>query len=55
MEPSRTETNVTPLRGAETSPEPRTPPRNLDAEQALLGAILLNNRAYERVSEFLRP
>ncbi|MBI5162307.1 MAG: replicative DNA helicase [Magnetospirillum sp.] len=33
----------------------RTPPHNLEAEQALLGAILLNNRAYERVSEYLRP
>ena len=33
----------------------RVPPHNLEAEQALLGAILLNNRAYERVSEFLRP
>jgi len=33
----------------------RTPPHNLEAEQALLGAVLLNNRAYERVSEFLRP
>jgi replicative DNA helicase len=33
----------------------RIPPRNLEAEQALLGAILVNNRAYERVSEFLRP
>jgi replicative DNA helicase len=33
----------------------RTPPHNFEAEQALLGAILLNNRAIERVSEFLRP
>jgi replicative DNA helicase len=33
----------------------RTPPHNYEAEQALLGAILLNNRAYEKVSEFLRP
>lgn len=33
----------------------REPPHNLEAEQALLGAILVNNRAYERVSEFLRP
>ena len=33
----------------------RSPPHNLEAEQALLGAILLNNRSYERVSEFLRP
>ena len=33
----------------------RTPPRNFEAEQGLLGAILINNRAFERVSEFLRP
>ncbi len=32
----------------------RTPPHNFEAEQALLGAILMNNRAIERVSEFLR-
>lgn len=32
----------------------RIPPHNYEAEQALLGAILLNNRAMERV-EFLRP
>ncbi|EFG86023.1 replicative DNA helicase [Novacetimonas hansenii] len=31
----------------------RTPPANLQAEQALLGAILTNNRAYDRVSDFL--
>ncbi|MEO5372869.1 MAG: replicative DNA helicase [Alphaproteobacteria bacterium] len=33
----------------------RAPPSNQDAEQSLLGAILVNNRAYEKVSEFLRP
>ena len=33
----------------------RTPPHNYQAEQALLGAILLNNRSFERVAEFLRP
>ncbi len=33
----------------------RIPPQNLEAEQALLGAILSNNRAMEKVSEFLRP
>ncbi len=33
----------------------RTPPRNFEAEQGLLGAMLINNRAFERVSEFLRP
>ena len=30
-------------------------PRNLEAEQALLGAILANNKAIEKVSEFLKP
>jgi replicative DNA helicase len=33
----------------------RLPPSNLQAEQALLGALLANNKAYERVSEFLAP
>jgi replicative DNA helicase len=33
----------------------RLPPSNLQAEQALLGALLANNRAYERVSEYLAP
>ncbi len=33
----------------------RTPPANVELEIALLGAILVNNRAYEKVSEFLLP
>ena len=33
----------------------RTQPHNVDAEQALLGAILINNEAYHRVGEYLRP
>lgn len=33
----------------------RLPPTNIAAEQALLGAILSNNKAYDRVSEFLLP
>lgn len=33
----------------------RAPPANVDAERALLGAIMMNNRAYERVSDFLLP
>ena len=33
----------------------RLPPSNMQAEQALLGALLANNKAYERVSEFLSP
>lgn len=32
----------------------RSPPHNLEAERALIGAIMLNNRAYEAVSEYLR-
>ncbi|WP_210483168.1 replicative DNA helicase [Microvirga antarctica] len=34
-------------------PEYRASPSNIDAEQALLGAILVNNDAYYRVSDFL--
>lgn len=37
-----------------TNGEPMPVPVNVEAEQALLGAILLNNVAFERVSEFLR-
>ena len=33
----------------------RQPPRSLEAEQALLGAILINNEAHDRVSGFLEP
>ena len=45
--------NVAQLPGL---PEPqREPPVNYEAEQALLGAILANNRALEKVAEFLRP
>ena len=33
----------------------RQPPQNLEAEQMLLGAILVNNVAAEKVQGFLRP
>ena len=33
----------------------RVAPHNLEAEQALLGAILVNNDAFDRVSDFLQP
>jgi len=33
----------------------RLPPHNYEAEKALLGALLLNNSAYERVSDILQP
>ncbi len=50
---------ATPLR----APEPadtagnvlRTPPHNYEAERALLGAILMNNRSFERVADYLLP
>lgn len=33
----------------------RLPPHNIEAEQALLGAILVNNEAFYQVSDFLKP
>ncbi|MEL6736860.1 MAG: DnaB-like helicase N-terminal domain-containing protein, partial [Pseudomonadota bacterium] len=33
----------------------RQAPHNMEAEQALLGAILVNNDAFYRVSDFLEP
>ena len=36
-------------------PDYRAAPHNLEAEQALLGAILVNNDAADRVSSFLEP
>ncbi|MGE3873924.1 MAG: replicative DNA helicase, partial [Parvibaculaceae bacterium] len=33
----------------------RSPPHNIEAEQSLLGAILVNNEACDRVSSFLDP
>src|ERR1700722_14798079 len=44
---------VTPLREGDAAY--RSPPHNLEAEQALLAAILVNNAAYHKVAEFLRP
>src|SRR4051794_1615023 len=38
----------------EAAPIFRTQPHNIEAEQALLGAMLVNNEVYHRVSEFLR-
>jgi replicative DNA helicase len=44
---------VTPLRESDQSY--RSPPSNIEAEQALLGAVLVNNAAFHRVAEFLLP
>ena len=37
----------------DAAPQYRLAPHNIEAEQALLGAILVNNEAYYRVSDFL--
>jgi len=39
----------------ESEPQYKTAPHNIEAEQALLGAILVNNEAFYRVSDFLEP
>jgi replicative DNA helicase len=44
-----------PRKQAPAEPTFRAPPHNIEAEQALLGAILINNEAFYRVSEFLEP
>ncbi|MBV8504404.1 MAG: hypothetical protein JOZ11_01095, partial [Alphaproteobacteria bacterium] len=52
------ETNLTSRVAQLREPNPellRTPPYNTEAEQALLGAILISNTAYYRVCEFLQP
>jgi replicative DNA helicase len=36
-------------------PQYRNAPQNIEAEQALLGAIIVNNEAFYRVSDFLEP
>ena len=54
MEPART--NVSPLKTRDDDALTlRSPPHNFEAEIQLLGAILSNNRAFERVADFLRP
>src|SRR5258707_8481215 len=39
----------------EPAPVYRSAPHNIEAEQALLGAVLVNNEAFYRVSDFLEP
>jgi replicative DNA helicase len=43
------------ISNTEAAPHYREAPGNLEAEQALLGAILVNNDAFYRVSDFLKP
>jgi len=47
--------NLRPVAAGQESDAYRTAPHNLEAEQALLGAILVNNEACDRVSAFLTP
>jgi hypothetical protein len=40
---------------ADAAAQFRVQPHNVEAEQAVLGAVLVNNEAFHRVGEFLRP
>jgi replicative DNA helicase len=53
MAPS--DSNVLKLAPDAGAPIYRIAPHNIEAEQALLGAILVNNDAFYRVSDFLEP
>src|SRR6266481_3267052 len=48
-----TDSNVLKLAPDSGTPAYRSAPHNIEAEQALLGAILVNNDAFYRVSDFL--
>src|ERR1700757_5478974 len=48
------DSNVLKLAPEAGTPAFRTAPHNIEAEQSLLGAILVNNDAFYRVSDFLQ-
>src|SRR6201988_4896727 len=48
-----TDSNVLKLAPDAATPAYRSAPHNIEAEQSLLGAILVNNDAFYRVSDFL--
>ncbi len=50
-----TDSNVLKLAPDAASTAYRSAPHNIEAEQSLLGAILVNNDAFYRVSDFLEP
>lgn len=50
-----TDSNVLKLAPEPGTPVYRSAPHNIEAEQSLLGAILVNNDAFYRVSDFLEP
>jgi replicative DNA helicase len=49
-----TDSNVLKLAPEAGTPAYRTAPHNIEAEQSVLGAILVNNDAFYRVSDFLK-
>ncbi|MDB5515653.1 MAG: replicative helicase, partial [Tardiphaga sp.] len=49
------DSNVLKLAPDANAPAYRTAPHNIEAEQSVLGAILVNNDAFYRVSDFLEP
>ena len=49
------DSNILKLAPDAGTPAYRTAPHNIEAEQSLLGAILVNNDAFYRVSDFLEP
>ncbi|MGG6499140.1 UNVERIFIED_CONTAM: replicative DNA helicase, partial [Bacteroidetes bacterium 56_B9] len=49
------DSNVLKLAPDAGTPAYRAAPHNIEAEQSLLGAILVNNDAFYRVSDFLEP
>jgi replicative DNA helicase len=49
------DSNVLKLAPDAGTPAYRSAPHNIEAEQGLLGAILINNDAFYRVSDFLQP
>ncbi|MBR0870901.1 replicative DNA helicase [Bradyrhizobium tropiciagri] len=49
------DSNVHKLPTDAAAPAYRSAPHNIEAEQGLLGAILVNNDAFYRVSDFLEP
>src|SRR5215207_6716319 len=50
-----TDSNVLKLAPDAGTPAYRSAPHNIEAEQSLLGALLVNNDAFYRVSDFLEP
>ena len=49
------DSNIVKLAPEAGTPAYRTAPHNIEAEQSVLGAILVNNEAFYRVSDFLEP